>query len=159
MISCLTVHMAGVISKCHQQLFYKGYVGLWITRIGRVRYIWDEVFFKIISPFDGMIIKKKVFLDSICHIDKNIYMFIEALEVQSSVTFELCLDEEFIILLWADIMFDSPHATNFGRMPTSQCWSLIICQGRSGRILGLWWIHLVWLAIRNLNLIHNIFEG
>ena len=46
--------------------------------------------------FDGIVIKKKVFLGysqrSLGHVD----VVVEVIEVQSSATFELCLGEEFI---------------------------------------------------------------
>ena len=46
-------------------------------------------------------------------------MVVEVIKVQSSVYFELCLDEEFIQFWWASIMFESPYATIFVEFPTS----------------------------------------
>ena len=70
-----------------------------IPRIGRVIMIWDEVFFKVRVSFDGLVIRNKVFSESIHLIDIHLDVFVEVLEVQSSVYFELFHDEEFI-LLW-----------------------------------------------------------
>ena len=77
--------------------------------------VWDEVFFKLRVSFDGMVSRKKEFLESIHHME-NFYMFVEVIEVHSNVAFELCLDKVFIELWSADIMFESPHATNFHRI-------------------------------------------
>ena len=74
----------------------KGVVGLSIARIGRTITIWDEVLFKLRVYFDVMVIRKKVISDSNNRIETYLYVVVEVLEVQSSVAFEFCLDEEFI---------------------------------------------------------------
>ena len=73
-----------------------GSVCLKITRIGRVITIWYEVFFKIRVSFYGLVRRNKVFLESSHHIKTYIDVVVEVIEVQSSVSFEFCLDEEFI---------------------------------------------------------------
>ena len=75
---------------------YKRIVGLCIPIIGRAITIWDEVFFKLRVSFDGTIIRKKVFSESSHHIETYLDVVVKFLEIQSSVEFEFCLDEEFI---------------------------------------------------------------
>ena len=58
--------------------------------------IWDEVLFYIRVYFYGLVIRKKVFLDSIHLIETHLDLVVEVLELQSSAAFEFCLDEEFI---------------------------------------------------------------
>ena len=58
--------------------------------------IWDEVFCKIRVSFDGLVIKKKVFSEYSHHIETNIDVVVEVIELQSSASFELRLDKEFI---------------------------------------------------------------
>ena len=67
-----------------------------IQIIGRVIIIWDEVFLKLIVSVDGMVIRKKVLLGSIHHIETHLDVVVEVLEVNISVASELCLDVEFI---------------------------------------------------------------
>ena len=74
----------------------KGSVGLCIPRIGRVIPIWDKLFFKLRVSFYGLVSRKKVFSESSRRIETHLNVVLEVLEVQSSVAFELCLDEEFI---------------------------------------------------------------
>ena len=69
---------------------------MYITIIRKLVTISDEVFFKIRVSFDGMVNIKKVFLESNHWIEAHIYVVVEVLEFQSSINFELCLDEEFI---------------------------------------------------------------
>ena len=45
---------------------------------------------------DGLVTKKKVFLDSSYRIGTHLDVVVEVLEVQISASFELCLDEKFI---------------------------------------------------------------
>ena len=45
---------------------------------------------------DGIEIKKKVLLYSLHRIESRIYVVIEIIEVQRSVSFEFCLYDEFI---------------------------------------------------------------
>ena len=71
----------------------KGNVVLIIPIISRVITIWDEVFFKLIFLWTG-----KVFLDSIHGIKTHLDLVVEVIEVQISVAFGFCLDEEFIEL-------------------------------------------------------------
>ena len=58
--------------------------------------IWDEVFFKLRVSFDGLVIRKEVFSESIHRIETHLDVVKEVLEIHSSVSFELCLDEELI---------------------------------------------------------------
>ena len=74
----------------------KGSVYLKIPIIGRVITIWYEVFFKLGVYFDGLVSRKKVFLDSIHIIHTRIDVFVEVLYAHRSVSFELCLDEKFV---------------------------------------------------------------
>ena len=67
-----------------------------ITRIGRVITIWEKIFLKIRVYFDGPVSRKKVFLYYSHLIEKHLDVLVEVLEVQSSVDFEFCLDEELI---------------------------------------------------------------
>ena len=67
-----------------------------VPRIVRVITIWDEVLFKLIVSVDGLITRKKVLSESNNRIETHIDVFVEVLKVQSSVSFEFCLDEEFI---------------------------------------------------------------
>ena len=134
----------GVIRKYHQQWMSKGSVGLWISRIGRVIPICDEVFFKIIVSFGDLVISNKVLLGSSCHIYAYTDMVVEFLEFQISVAFEFCLDEDFIEFWWADPIFEIPHASIFCRISTFQWWSLLVIRDHTCRILSLWWIHIVW---------------
>ena len=85
-----------VIYQGHQKLVFKGIVGLCIPRIGRVKNIWDKLFYKLIVSFCGLVSRKKFLLGSIHRIDTHIDMVVEVIEVQGSATFELYLDEEFI---------------------------------------------------------------
>ena len=74
----------------------KGVVYLAIPGVGSVIAIWDKAFFKLIVLVDGQVIRKKVFSESIHHIERHIDVVIEVLEIQSSVSFEFYLDEELI---------------------------------------------------------------
>ena len=76
-----------------------------IQIIGRVIIIWDEVFLKLIVSVDGMVIRKKVLLGSIHHIETHLDVVVEVLEVNISVAFELFIGEESIEFWWSDIMF------------------------------------------------------
>ena len=112
----------GVIIQCHQQWVSKGSVGLIIPKIGRVITVWDEVFFKLRMSLYGLLISKKVFSVSSHLIETHIDVVVEVLEVQSSVAFELCLNEVFIEFWWSDLMFEIWHATIFCRISTFQWW-------------------------------------
>ena len=46
--------------------------------------------------FDGLVSRKKVFLESSHCIEENIDVVVKVIEVHSSVSFEFCLDEDFI---------------------------------------------------------------
>ena len=74
----------------------KGSVYLDIPGIGRVIAIWDEVFFKLRVSFDGLVIRKEVFSEFIHLIETNIDVVKEVLEIQRSVSFEFCIDEDLI---------------------------------------------------------------
>ena len=58
--------------------------------------IWDEVLFKISVSFDGLVTSKEVLFESSHRIETYLDGVIEFLDIQSSVSFEFCLDEEFI---------------------------------------------------------------
>ena len=60
-------------------------VGMCITIIVRVITIWDELFFKIIVSFGGMVIMKMVLLESSHHIETHLDVVVEVIGVQSSV--------------------------------------------------------------------------
>ena len=74
----------------------KGIVYLDISVVGRVIAIWDEVFSKIRVSFDGLVIRKEVLSESSHHIDTHLDVVKEVIDIQSSVSFEFCLDEELI---------------------------------------------------------------
>ena len=67
-----------------------------ITRIERVITIREKVFFKLRISLDGMVINKKVLSEPSHRTEAHIYVVVEVLEVQSSATFELFLNEDFI---------------------------------------------------------------
>ena len=77
-----------------------------------------KIFVKIGVFFDGLIRRKEVFSKSIHCIEKNIDVVVEIIEAHISVSFELYHHEKYIDLLWADLMFESPHSNNFHRIPT-----------------------------------------
>ena len=58
--------------------------------------IWDRVFVKLRVYFDVLVTSKEVLLESSHRIEAHLDIVIEVLEIQSSVSFELCLDEELI---------------------------------------------------------------
>ena len=100
-----------------------------------------------------MAIKNKIFLDYSHFIEKNIDVVEEFLEFQISVSFEFCLDEEFIELWWADLMFQSSHTTNCFIISTVQWWSSPVSWDYSGRVRRIWWILLGWRLFQSGNLI------
>ena len=67
-----------------------------IPGIGRVIAIWDEVFFKLRVSFDGLVTRKKVLSESSHRIDAHLIVIIEALEINSSFSFEFCIYSELI---------------------------------------------------------------
>ena len=67
-----------------------------IPIIVRVIIIWGEVFFKLRLSFDILVIIKKLFSESSHHIETHIDVVVEVLGFHRSVSFDLCLDEEFI---------------------------------------------------------------
>ena len=73
----------------------KGSLYLNILIIVRVITIWDEVFFKLRVSFDELVSSKKVLSESSHRIETHLDVVVEVLEVQSSVSFELFLGEEF----------------------------------------------------------------
>ena len=75
---------------------YRGSVGLCIRRIVRVIAIWDKIFFKPSVSFDGLASRKKLLSGSSHCIETHLDVVVEVIEVQSSVDFELCIDEYFI---------------------------------------------------------------
>ena len=64
-----------------------------IPIIARVITIWDEIFCKLRVSIDGLVTRKKVLSESSHRIVGNIDVDVEVLKVQSSVSFEFCLDE------------------------------------------------------------------
>ena len=58
--------------------------------------IWDKLIFKIRVSFDGLVIRKEIFSESSHRIYTHLDFVIEILEIQISVSFELCIDEELI---------------------------------------------------------------
>ena len=64
-------------------------------------------------------------------------LVVEVLGVNSSVTFELYLDEEFMEFWWYHIMFQNPYATNSSRLSNVQWWRPPISWNHSGRFLRL----------------------
>ena len=74
----------------------KGGVYLDIPGVGRAIAIWYKVFFKLRVSFDGLVIRKFVFSESSHRIETHIDVVKEVLEIQSTLSFEFCLDEELI---------------------------------------------------------------
>ena len=73
-----------------------GIVYLDIQVIGSVIAIWDEAFFKLRVSFDVLVTIKEVFSESSHLIEAHLDVVVEVLEIHSSVSFELYLDEKFI---------------------------------------------------------------
>ena len=71
-------------------------VYLEIPGLGRVIAILDKVFFKLRVSFDGLVIRKEVFSESSNRIERHLDVVKEFLYIQSSVSFEFCLDEDLI---------------------------------------------------------------
>ena len=57
-----------------------------------------QVFFKIIVYFDRIVSNKKVLSESIHGIETHLGVVVEIFKVHISVSFEFCLDEDFIEL-------------------------------------------------------------
>ena len=141
----------------------KGSVYLYIPGIGRVIAIWDEVFFKLRVYFDGLVIRKEVFSESSHRIETHIDVVKEVLEIQSSISFEFCLYEELVEFWWSGLMFEGPHATNFGRVSPFQWWIPPVSRDHGGRVWSSRCILLGWWLFINVSLIHHEccenFEG
>ena len=58
--------------------------------------IWDKIFFKLRVSFDGLVIRKEVFFESIHCIETHLDVVKNVLEIQSSVSFEFFIDEDLI---------------------------------------------------------------
>ena len=69
-----------------------GIVYLDILGIRRVIAIWDEVFYKLRVSFNGLVTRKEVLSESSHRIETHLDVVKEVLEIQSSVSFEFCLD-------------------------------------------------------------------
>ena len=95
-LMCHGVSYMGVISHCQLKLVSKGSVYLNITIIGRLITIWGKIFCKLRVSFNGLAIRKNVFLDSSQRIETHLDMVVEVLNVQISVSFDFCFDAEFI---------------------------------------------------------------
>ena len=74
----------------------KGIIYIDILGIVSVIDIWDEVLFKTSVSFDGLVTSKEVLFESSHRIETYLDGVIEVLDIQSSVSFEFCLDEELI---------------------------------------------------------------
>ena len=74
----------------------KGGVYLDIPGVGDLIAIWDKALFKLRIAFDGLVIMKKAYLESSHLIETHLDMVVEVIEIQISVSFEFCLDEELI---------------------------------------------------------------
>ena len=74
----------------------KGGVYLEIPGVGGVIAIWYKSLFKLRALVDGKVIRKKVYLESSHRIERHLDVVIEVLEIQSSGSFEFCLDEDLI---------------------------------------------------------------
>ena len=103
-LRCHVVFYASFISHCHWYWVSKGSVYLGIPGIGRVIAIWDEVFFKLLVCFDGLVTRKEVFLESSHRIEAHLDVIVEVIEIRSSVSFEFCLRGELIYFWWAYLM-------------------------------------------------------
>ena len=67
-----------------------------IPGVGRLLYIWHKVLFKLRVYFYGLVIRKEVFFESSYRIERHIDVVKEVLNIQSSVSFELFIDEDLI---------------------------------------------------------------
>ena len=76
-----------VVIQLHQQLVFKRSVDMCIPIIGRMRAIWDKLFFKVRISFDGKLIRKKVFSEYSNCIETHLDVVVEVLEVHNSVAF------------------------------------------------------------------------
>ena len=74
----------------------KGSLYLDLLKVGRVITIWDKLFFKLRVSFDVLVIRKEVLSDSSHRIGTHLDVVKEIIEIQISVSFEFCLDEELI---------------------------------------------------------------
>ena len=118
------------------------------------------IFVKFGVLFDLMVCRKEVFSESIHRIETHLDLFLEIIEVQSSIAFELCIYEQFISFWWDDIMFEITNYTNLCITSTLQWWSLIVIWYQSFKILGLWWVQLVWwgVLIQNHQMCNNCLD-
>ena len=85
-------------------------------------------------------------------------MVVEVIKVHSNVSFELCLDEEFIELWWYELMFQSPHATNFCRFYTIQMWSSPVRWYHSHSVRRIWLFLLGCRGFKIVNLVCDSFK-
>ena len=70
-----------------------------IPGVGRVFATWEKVFFKIIVSFDGLVISREIFSESSHHIEIHLDVVEEVLKIQSSVSFDFCIDE-YLVEFW-----------------------------------------------------------
>ena len=75
---------------------FKGSIGLRIPIIVRVVMIWYKVLFILIVSFDVLVSRKKVFLESIHRIETHLDVVVDVIDINISVSFEFCLDEDFM---------------------------------------------------------------
>ena len=126
-----------------------------IPGVGRVFAIWYKVFFKLRVSFDELVISKEVFSESSHRIERHPDVVKEILEIQISISFEFCLDEELIEFWSADLMFGGPHATNVGQVSLFQWLSPPVSLDHGGRVWKSRCILLGWRGFRNVSLIHH----
>ena len=74
-------------------------VGLRITRIGMVVMIWDKVLFKLRVYFGILVSRKKIFSESIHHIQTHLDVVVDFTDFHISVYFEFYLYGEVIDFL------------------------------------------------------------
>ena len=144
------IFYTGVISHCHYYWVSNGSVYMNIPGIGRVITIWDKVFCKLRIVVDGLVRRKRVFSESSNRIDTHIDVVVLVIEVHISFFFDWCIDEEFIELWWADLMFQITHATNFCWLYTVHWWIPTVSRYQNGRVRRLWWILMGWRGLKLL---------
>ena len=120
--------------------------------------IWEKSFCKLRVSFDRLVITKEVFLKSSHIIEAHLYVLVKTIEIQSSVYFELCLDEDIIEFRWDDLMFYGPHATNFGRVFLFQWWRPPVSWNLGGRVWRSRCIHLGWCGCQSGKLFWDYCE-
>ena len=88
--------------------------------------IWHGVFLKLGVYFDGLVSRKQIFLESSHSIETRIDVVVEIIEFQIIVSLWFYFYDNPTEFLLADLMFESPNATNFHKMFTFIWWSLLV---------------------------------